>query len=118
MKHRERLLTVLDGRLPDCVPVCPDISNMVPARLIGKPFWDIYVYQDPPLWKAYIDAVKYFDIDGGFEVYSFGDLFNDIPKTETFIVRQRHTRRKSACNGRNRKNLWKVLTFLRLVLLD
>ncbi len=75
MSSRERLLAVLRGEVPDCVPVCPDISNMVPARLTGKPFWDIYVYQDPPLWKAYIDAVKYFDIDGGFELYEFGDLF-------------------------------------------
>ena len=46
---RERLLAVLRGEVPDCVPVCPDISNMVPCRLTGKPFWDIYVYKDPPL---------------------------------------------------------------------
>ena len=77
MNNRERLLKVLNRELPDCVPVCPDISNMIPARLTGKPFWDIYLYQDPPLWKAYIDAVKYFDIDGGFELYEFGDLFGD-----------------------------------------
>jgi uroporphyrinogen decarboxylase len=78
MTSRQRLLAVLHGQIPDCVPVCPDISNMVPARLTGKPFWDIYVYQDPPLWKAYIDAVKHFDIDGGFELYQFGDLFDDL----------------------------------------
>jgi uroporphyrinogen decarboxylase len=72
MTSRERLLAVLHGELPDCVPVCPDISNMVPCRLTGKPFWDIYAYQDPPLWKAHIDALKYFDIDGGFELYDFG----------------------------------------------
>jgi uroporphyrinogen decarboxylase len=77
MKKRERLLKVLNWELPDCVPVCPDISNMIPARMTGKPFWDIYLYQDPPLWKAYINAVKYFDIDGGFELYEFGDLFED-----------------------------------------
>lgn len=70
-------MKVLNREIPDCVPVCPDISNMIPARLTGKPFWEIYLYQDPPLWKAYIDAVKYFDIDGGFEVYEFGDLFGD-----------------------------------------
>jgi uroporphyrinogen decarboxylase len=51
---------------------------MVPARLTGKPFWEIYVYQDPPLWKAYIEACKSFDIDGGFEVYQFGDLYGDL----------------------------------------
>ena len=77
MTPRERLLTVLRGEVPDCVPVCPDISNMIPARLTGKPFWDIYVYQDPPLWKAYIDAVKRFDLDGGFELYRFDDPLED-----------------------------------------
>jgi hypothetical protein len=74
MTSRERLLAVLHGEVPDCVPCCPDISNMVPCRLTGKPFWDIYAHQDPPLWKAHIDALKYFDIDGGFEIYSFGPV--------------------------------------------
>jgi uroporphyrinogen decarboxylase len=72
MTHRERILAVLRGELPDCVPVCPDISNMIPCRLTGKPFWDIYVFRDPPLWKAHLDAVKYFDLDGGFELYHLG----------------------------------------------
>ena len=74
MTSRDRLLAVLHGKIPDCVPCCPDISNMVPCRLTGKPFWDIYAFQDPPLWKAHIDALKHFDIDGGFEVYSFGTV--------------------------------------------
>lgn len=86
MTSRERLLTVLRGEIPDCVPCSPDISNMVPCRLTGKPFWDIYVYQNPPLWKAHIDAIKYFDLDGGFELYSFGDLFGDTAVTERRIV--------------------------------
>lgn len=81
MTPRQRILTVLRSEIPDCVPCCPDISNMVPCRLTGKPFWDIYVYQNPPLWKAYIDAVKYYDLDGGFELYTFGDLFGDQADT-------------------------------------
>jgi hypothetical protein len=76
------MITVMKGEIPDCVPVCPDISNMIPCRLTGKPFWDIYVYKNPPLWKAYIDAVRYFDIDGGFELYEFGDLFDDLGESE------------------------------------
>lgn len=74
MTPRERLLAVLHGKIPDCVPCCPDISNMVPCRLTGKPFWDIYAFQNPPLWKAHIDALRHFDIDGGFEIYSFGPV--------------------------------------------
>jgi uroporphyrinogen decarboxylase len=37
---------------------------MIPCRLTGKPFWDIYLYNDPPLWRAYIDAVRHFGFDG------------------------------------------------------
>jgi len=55
------------NKKPDMVPVAPDISNMIPCRLTGKPFWDIYLYNDPPRWKAYIDAVKYFGFDGWLE---------------------------------------------------
>jgi uroporphyrinogen decarboxylase len=89
MNSRERLLAVMRGEIPDCVPACPDISNMVPARMTGKPFWDIYVYQDPPLWKAHIEALKYFGIDGGYELYDFGDLFSDETAWERRIVDRR-----------------------------
>lgn len=41
---------------PDCVPATPDFSNMIPARLTGKPCWDIYLYNDPPIREAYIAA--------------------------------------------------------------
>jgi len=70
MTSRERLLAVLHHEMPDCGPVCPDISNMVPGRLTGKPFWDVYAYQNPPLWKAHLNALNYLDIDGGFEICS------------------------------------------------
>jgi hypothetical protein len=63
MTSRERLLKVLNGEIPDCVPVAPDFSNMIPAKLTGKPFWRIYLYNDPPIYEAFIDCSKYFDID-------------------------------------------------------
>ena len=69
MTPRQRIKAVLAGKIPDRVPVDPDISNMIPARRTGKPFWEIYVYQNPPLWKAYVDTVKHFGIDGGIEMY-------------------------------------------------
>jgi hypothetical protein len=69
MTPRERLRATLAGRIPDCVPVAPDFSNMIPARLTGKPFWDLYLYRDPPIWEAYIAAAKYFDIDSLMDGY-------------------------------------------------
>ena len=69
MTSRERLLAVLNGKIPDHVPVMPDLSNMVPAKMTGKPFWDIYLYQDPPLWKAYLECLKYFGFDSLWDAY-------------------------------------------------
>lgn len=56
------------NKQPDRIPVAPDISNMVPVRLTGKPFWDVYLYNDPPLHKAYLDALKRYKFDGGWEM--------------------------------------------------
>jgi len=64
MTSKERMLTAFRNQQPDRVPVSPDISNMIPAKLTGKPFWEIYLDGDPPLWKAYVEAVKYYRIDG------------------------------------------------------
>ena len=69
MTSRERLKTVLAGGIPDCVPVAPDFSNMIPARRTGRPFWDLYLYNDPPIWEAYIDCAKHFDIDSVMDGY-------------------------------------------------
>ncbi|HZT42878.1 MAG TPA: uroporphyrinogen decarboxylase family protein [Chthonomonadaceae bacterium] len=71
MTSKERMLTAIRNEIPDRVPVAPDISNMIPARLTGKPLWDLYLYNDPPLWRAYIDAVRFFEMDGWF---MYGEL--------------------------------------------
>jgi uroporphyrinogen decarboxylase len=89
MTPRERLLTVLRGDVPDCVPVAPDFSNMIPARLTGKPFWDLYLYNDPPIWEAYIACAKHFGIDAlmdGYFPLTFPGPASDGPEWETFIV--------------------------------
>ena len=64
MTSKERMLAAMTNGQPDCVPVAPDTSNMIPCRLTGKPFWDIYLYHDPPLWQAYIQCAKHFGFDG------------------------------------------------------
>lgn len=70
LSPRERLRKVIEGGIPDCVPVAPDISNMIPAKLTGKPFWQLYLYKDPTIYMAYIDAAKYFDIDSLLDGYA------------------------------------------------
>lgn len=64
MTSRERFMTAIRNEQPDRVPVCPDISNMIPCRLTGQPFWDVYHAGEPPLWKAYLAALDYFRFDG------------------------------------------------------
>jgi uroporphyrinogen decarboxylase len=89
MTHRERLQAVLAGKIPDCVPVAPDISNMVPAKLTGKPFWDLYLYNDPPICEAYIAAAKHYDIDSVMDGYfrvEFPNAGKDTPPWKPFIV--------------------------------
>lgn len=66
LSSKERMKIALTGGQPDRVPAAPDISNMVPCRLTGKPFWEVYVNENPALWKAYIDAIKYYGLDGWF----------------------------------------------------
>jgi uroporphyrinogen decarboxylase len=110
MNSRERMLKAMRNGTPDRIPVAPDMSNMIPCRLTGKPFWDIYLYQDPPLWRAYMDAVRYFGTDGW--VYSLDGFCLEDPspaaaaddgvKSETVIVEKsperivtrRYTQRK------------------------
>jgi uroporphyrinogen decarboxylase len=98
MTPRERMIAAMTNQQPDRVPVAPDMSNMIPCRLTGKPFWEVYYFADPPLWRAYINAVKYFRIDGWFTEgvmqYQWpGERYTaveDIRKTaETWVVRQR-----------------------------
>lgn len=68
MTSKERMLTAMRHGQPDMVPVSPDMSNMIPCKFTGKPFWEIYHKQDPPLWQAYMDAVRHFGFDG-WQIY-------------------------------------------------
>jgi uroporphyrinogen decarboxylase len=60
------MLIAIRNKKADRVPVAPDISNMIPCRLTGKPYWEVYYFADPPLWRAYINAVKFYGFDGWF----------------------------------------------------
>ena len=98
LSPRQRFMTAMTNGIPDRVPTTPDISNMIPARRTGKPFWELYYFNEPPVWQAYIDTVKYFGIDGWF---IYGDMqyqwpgdrheaIEDLKKTaDRWIVRYR-----------------------------
>jgi uroporphyrinogen decarboxylase len=90
MTSKQRLLTAFRRREADHVPVCPDISVMVPAKLTGKPFYELFLdgrehsgWTSATYAEAYVEAVKYFGIDGW---YIYGGLIEIRPEgTPEFI---------------------------------
>jgi uroporphyrinogen decarboxylase len=76
MTSRERFLTAMQNRVPDRVPVTPDISNYIPCKRTGLPFWDIYFNGQVPLWRAYLDAADYYGIDAwNASCWGYGSLY-------------------------------------------
>ncbi len=107
MTSRERLLKTLAGEKTDYVPVMPDTSNMIPAKLTGKPFWDIYLYKDIPHWQAYIRCAKKFGYDSLMDGYAairfeeFGEIDMEYKEAIVFQNEERIiTRRYKKQGGR------------------
>jgi hypothetical protein len=86
LSSKERLLITIRNGQADRVPVCPDISNMIPCRLTGKPFWEIFMNQNPPLWRAWVEALRYYDFDGYFNGAEIG-LETDNQTEDTVVSR-------------------------------
>ncbi len=66
MTSRQRFLEAMNNRMPDRVPVAPDISTYVPLRRAGlgsRDYWSFGEADQIPLWQAYLDAADYFDLD-------------------------------------------------------
>jgi uroporphyrinogen decarboxylase len=78
MTSKERMMTAFRRQKADHVPVCPDISVMVPAKLTGRPFYELFLdgrehngWTSATYSEAYVEAVKYFGMDGW---YIYGGL--------------------------------------------
>ena len=67
MTSKERMLAAIRLDVPDRVPCTPDFSNMIPCKLTGRPFWDIYYYGKLDFYDVYCRAAKYFGIDGWYQ---------------------------------------------------
>ncbi len=84
MTSRERLLCALRREEPDRVPVSPDVSFMMPARYTGKPFWEVSVNGNPPLYQAHLNLQRRFGYDMFFHVDL--DAGPDDPPSETTVL--------------------------------
>jgi uroporphyrinogen decarboxylase len=111
MTSRKRMLIAMTNGQPDRVPVAPDTSNMIPCRLTGRPFWDIYLYQDPPLWEAYAHTFRHFGFDGWQPAvpveldYEMEEAANGPQWTEAIVHRtdeRLYTRRWALIDGQRR----------------
>ena len=78
MTSKERMMTAFRRGKPDHVPVCPDISVMVPSKLTGRPFYELFLdgrehngWTSATYSEAYVEAVKHFGMDGW---YIYGGL--------------------------------------------
>lgn len=85
-------MTAFRRQKPDHVPVSPDISVMVPAKLTGRPFYELFLdgrehngWTSATYSEAYVDAVKYFGIDGW---YIYGGLKEVRPPNAPEFVDQ------------------------------
>lgn len=67
MTSKERMLAAIRLQTPDRVPCTPDFSNMIPCRMTGLPFWEVYYSGRVDLYDAYCRAAKYFGIDGWYQ---------------------------------------------------
>ena len=63
MTSKERFLAAMRNGVPDRVPVTPDISNYIPVKRTGLPFWEVYFEHRVPLWRAYIEAAEHYRLD-------------------------------------------------------
>ena len=83
MTGKQRMLAAFGRREADHVPVAPDLSAMVPVRLSGIPFDQAFLdgrphhgYASATVAEAYVNAVKYYGMDGW---YLYGSLPEIIP---------------------------------------
>jgi uroporphyrinogen decarboxylase len=94
---RQRLLAAFGLNEADHVPVSPDISAMVPVRLSGRPFDQLFIdgqphhgYASASVAQAYVDAVKYFGMDGWYIYGSLPELApGDRPRWQAIYAPDR-----------------------------
>lgn len=98
MTGKQRMLTAFALKEADHVPVCPDISAMVPVRLSGRPFDEMFLdgkphsgYASASVAQAYVDAVRYYGMDGWYIYGSLPEIVPaDRPQWEKQLVKEAH----------------------------
>jgi uroporphyrinogen decarboxylase len=88
MTPRERFMAAIRNQVPDRVPVAPDISNYIPCKRTGLPFWSIYFFEEVPLWRAYLDAIDHYGAEAWVGSTMGPPLLWENPRVEVKVTHE------------------------------
>jgi uroporphyrinogen decarboxylase len=114
LSSKERLKIAIANGKPDRVPSIPDFSIMIPCKLTGKPFWDIFLYDYNSLFAAYCKAVEFYGIDGWNVTWSGVDFKrkNSIECYKTIVSKTSERIVERTRYGTPAGDLFEVMTYM------
>jgi hypothetical protein len=67
---KERITTAFANGKPDRVPVSPELWDVIPLKVSGRPFWEAggTCFSKVPLWQLQLEAYQYFDCEAWIPV--------------------------------------------------
>ncbi len=70
MTPKERITTAFANGKPDRVPVSPELWDVIPIKVSGRPFWEAggTCFSKIPLWQLQLEAYQYFDCEAWIPV--------------------------------------------------
>ncbi len=70
MTPKERITTAFANGRPDRVPVSPELWDVIPLKVSGRPFWEVggTCFSKVPLWQLQLEAYQYFDCEAWIPV--------------------------------------------------
>ena len=70
MTYRDRITAAFRGEQPDRVPVSPELWDVIPIRVSGRPYWEFSAtsFGRTPLWRAQLEAYRFFDCEAWIPV--------------------------------------------------
>lgn len=90
MTPKERFLTAIRNQVPDRVPATPDISNYIPCKRTGLPFWDIYFFEQIPLWRAYLAAAECYGMEAWIASAAYAPLLYAPTDADVHVTYEYH----------------------------
>ena len=70
MTPKERITSAFKNSKPDRVPVSPELWDVIPLKVSGRPFWEVggTCFSKIPLWKLQLETYQYFDCEAWIPV--------------------------------------------------